>query len=187
VSDVKPIDILQGFAEAFANEDLLGFFEFTLARPGRDPIPGLCKISKPKSGSGQPAYLSLTFVVDTADEDARNRVEDALDRMADRELRDGLPQVTEVVPMPSMSTGTDSYVRQTDILFAPGVDPGQVFVTERLLPAIRSATQCTISEMVWWEEMAQPRAAAAPPQPEPASLASKVRKYLTAHWDEAKK
>lgn len=183
MSDSKPIDIVQEFAELSSKEDFLAFFDFTLARPGRQPVSGLCKISKPKSGGGQPKYLSLTFIVDTPDDDAGNRIDDVLRTMADSELQRTLPQVTEVVLLPSISSDHDTYVRQTDVLLAPSIDPGRFFVAERLVPAICSATQFTITEIVWWDEMDP---AGSPDQAE-ASLTSRLRKYVTAQWGAGKK
>ncbi len=187
MSESKPIDILQELTDLYAKEDLLGFFEFTLARPGNDPLSGLCKISKPKSGGGQPAYLSLTFVVDTPDDDARVRIADAIGKMAEGGLRRALPQVAEVIPLPSLSSAADSYVQQIDVLLAAHIEPARLFVAERLAPAIRNATQFKIAEIVWWDETAEPRAAA-PSSPEAeTTLTSRVRKYLMTHWGGTKK
>ncbi len=187
MSEYKPIDILQELTDLYAKEDLLGFFEFTLARPGNDPLSGLCKISKPKSGTGQPTYLSLTFVVDTPDDDARVRIADAIGKMAEGGFRRALPQVAEIVPLPSLSSGADSYVRQIDVLLAANIEPARSFVTERLAPAIRNVTQFTIGEMVWWDETAEPRATAPGSTEAETTLTSRVRKYLMTRWGGTKK
>ncbi|HVN84038.1 MAG TPA: hypothetical protein VMW17_04245 [Candidatus Binatia bacterium] len=172
----EPIDILKELTDLSAQEDLLAFFEFTHTAAGAPPLSGLCKVSRPQH-PGRSHYLSLTFVVDTPNRDARQWIAAILNRLATDELRHALPQVTEVIPMPSVSSSADNYVQQTDLLLADGLDAGQFFVTERLVPAISRVAQLVPTELVWWGE-AESKAPVSPVADESeSSLAARLRKY----------
>ncbi len=179
----KPIDIMQDFIAQYAKEEMLAFFDFTLPQAGRAPVAGLCKISQPKNGA-RLKYLSLTFMVDTPDEEARVRIERALNRMEEDGLRKSLPAVAEVIPMPSMNTGAENYIRQTDILLQDVIYPDRSFVADLLIPAIRKVTGVDVTDVVWWDGASTPPAVAGAARD--ASLVSSVREYLKS-WGAGKK
>ncbi len=175
------IDILQEFVDLYAREEMLAFFDFTLERAGRDPISGLCRISKPKSGRSKLQYLSLTFVVDTPDDDSRTRIRSALEKLDGEAMKEHVPAVVEVVPVPSLGTSSESYVTQADILL--NAEPDEKFVSTQLVPAVRALTELKAAEVVWWGDRA---AAAAPGKPAATpgsgdSLVANLRRMFGRH------
>ena len=145
------IDIFQEFVEQYTREELLAFFDLILPRPGKEPLLGLGRISQPKQGSSSLRYLSLTFVVDTPDEEARTAVQHMLTRLEEESLRAALPQAAGLVPTPSMHTGPEHYIRQIDILLGATTIPDKYFITERLVPALQKILPVQINEVSWWE------------------------------------
>ncbi len=61
------IDLRQELIDLYASEQMLAFFEFTLAHPGNEALSGLCRIAQPKPHRSTLRYLSLIFLVDTPD------------------------------------------------------------------------------------------------------------------------
>jgi hypothetical protein len=185
MKDREPIDLMQEFANLYAREEMLAFFDFNFALPDVAPVAGLCRISKPKSGRSKMQYLSLTFVVDTPDERSLVGVQQALDKLDSEGLRKAVPQVVEVVPVPSLGSAAENYVSQADILLE--IAPGEFFVSEKLVPAIAGLTQMKVTEFVWWGSGAPaPPAASAPPPAKGSSLVNSLRQYLGKHLGDRK-
>lgn len=181
MSDQKPIDIMQEFVDLYGKEEMLAFFDFSIERPGMQAIAGLCRISRPKSSGAKMQYLSLTFVVDTPDESARDAVAAVLERIDADRLRRAVTGVSEVVSMPSMGGTAQTYVAQADILL--DTVPDKQFIALRLLPAIRSLMQVKPTEVVWWSEpAATPSPHAAVPAESDASLVGSIKAYLSRHF-----
>ncbi len=171
----KPIDIIQEFVELYTHEETLAFFEFQISE-GESAVPGLCRISKPKSADGRSKYVSLTFTFDAPDERTRAVVDAALANLEDERLRELLPTVTAVVPLPPMTRSSETYVRQLDLMLEAHIDPGKLFIAGRLLPAVQHVAQLTPGAVMWWEEAAN--AARAPVEPDATGLADRVKRYL---------
>ncbi len=128
-------------------------------------------------------YLSLTFIADTPDNASTATVEAALDRLEDDAFKDALPSVEEVVPVPTMTQGAENSIRQFDLMLNARLDPGETFVNERLLPALRSFAGLHASAVVWWDAAAQsPAEGAATPDAAP-SILDTLRAYLRRFVD----
>jgi len=155
VTQQKPIDIFREFIDQYAREDMLAFFEFTVNLAGQGLVPGLCRISQPKAGSSRLKYLSLTFVIDTPEEETRPPLQKVLSRIEETKLRTILPQVAGVVPTPTIYTGSEHYIKQIDVLLSDNSIPDQGFILEKLVPALREITQIEISEVSWWDVRAE--------------------------------
>jgi len=183
VSDQKPIDIMQEFVDLYGKEEMLAFFDFSIERPGKEPISGLCRISRPKSSSAKMQYLSLSFLADTPDEDAQSAIAAVLDRIDTDGLRRAVAEVSEVVTLPSVGRAADSYVGEADILL--DVAPDKQFIAVRLLPAIRRLMQVKPTEVVWW---AEPEPSDSPPARSAvgaetgASLVGNIKSYLSKNF-----
>jgi hypothetical protein len=183
VSDQKPIDIMQEFVDLYGKEEMLAFFDFSIERPGKEPISGLCRISRPKSSSAKMQYLSLSFLADTPDEDAQAASAAVLDRIDTDGLRRAVAEVSEVVMMPSIGRASDSYVGQADILLDTA--PDQQFIALRLLPAVRRLMQVKPTEVVWWAEPEpsdSPSARPAVGAESGASLVANIKSYLSKNF-----
>lgn len=183
MTDQKPIDIMQEFVDLYGKEEMLAFFDFSVERPGKQPVSGLCRISRPKSSGAKMQYLSLTFVADTPDDDAEAAIAAVLERIDTDGLRRAVAEVSEVVVMPSMGSPAHSYVAQADILLDTA--PDKQFIAMRLLPAVRRLMQVKPTEVVWW---AEPTASPAPtPRPSVApetgtSIVANIKSYLSKNF-----
>jgi hypothetical protein len=175
MTDRQRKDIVQEFVDLYKREEMLAFFDFTLEREGRDPISGLCRISQPKRGKSKMRYLSLTFLADTPDADARAAVQAVLASLEGSGLKASLPEVFEVVLVPVMSAGGENYVGQIDLLLDRDLDTDRRFLSVRLLPAIRQCTGAKAGEMVWWDS-AESRPT--PPAERTGSLLSRLMQLL---------
>ena len=144
------VDLLREFVDLYSREEMLAFFEFRLEQAGGRDIEGLCRISQPKDGRSNLYYLSLGFVVDTPDEASRACVDDALSRLDGEALRAAVPNVVEVLPVTSMTTGPESFVRQADILFDEDSAADPATTLAALVPALAKITGMRASELVWW-------------------------------------
>jgi hypothetical protein len=177
----QPIDIMQEFIDLYGREDMLAFFDFSVDRPGKEAISGLCRISKPKGGSAKMQYLSLTFVADTPDENARTTIAEVLQRIDTDRVRRAVAEVSEVVFMPSMSSSAQNYVTQADLLL--DAEPDRQFIVQRLLPAIRHIMQVKPTELVWWAD--ELSGAGQRPQVQEqvgTSVVDGLRNYLAKHF-----
>lgn len=175
------IDVMQELVELYQHEELLAFFEFSIERPGAAPVNGLCKISKPKAGDAATRYLSLTFMADAPDDASTATIEAAFAGLDRDAFQHALPSVDAVVPVPTMTRGAELHVRQYDLMLNPRLDPGETFVMERLLPALRSFAGLHAHHVVWWDGKAQRPAEgadAAAAAPEARSVLGSLRSYL---------
>jgi len=150
------IDIVQQFVDLASHEDTLAAFDFSVQSAAGAAVSGLCRVSKPRGRVGGLAYLSLVFVADAADDAARAAVDVALGELESPQVRTALPMVQDVVTLPAMTEGGESYVRQVDLLFQAHVDPGTPFVRDRLLPTLQRHVALTVGEVIWWGEAEAP-------------------------------
>lgn len=144
------VDLLREFVDLYSREEMLAFFEFRLERPGARDIEGLCRISQPKDGRSNLYYLSLGFVVDTPDEAARTIIDEVLSRLDGDALRSAVPNLVEMLPVTAMPTGSESYVRQADILLDDSSANDPAAILKALIPAMAKITGIQPSELVWW-------------------------------------
>ncbi len=179
----QPIDIVREFVDLYGREDMLAFFDFSVERPGKEALSGLCRISKPKSGGAKMQYLSLTFVVDTPDEEARTAVAEVLERIDTDRVKHAVAEVSEVVCMPSIASSVQSYVTQADLLL--DAEPDRPLIVQRLLPAIRRIMGVKPTELVWWADAAAAGTPSSrPPVHETAgsSVVDSLRNYVAKHF-----
>jgi hypothetical protein len=162
----QPIDLMQDLANLYAREEMLAFFDFTVECRNGAPVCGLCRIARPKQASSGAHYISLTFVVDTPDEAARAAAQTAIDRIAPQPLRAVLPEVREVIAVPSINSTPDSYVAQADLLMHS--DPTRPFITGQLVPAVAKLARMTVTDLTWWSS-----SPAAPRKDAPATAKSR--------------
>ena len=145
-----PIDIMQQFVDLYAREQMLCFFDFALARPGKAEIAGLCRISEPKENQSSLRYLSMVFVVDTPDAESRSAVSAVFARLEGDSMKALVAEIAEVLAVPAPTKHEENYVHQIDVLLDPDTDPDERFVSAMLLPAVRTLTGLRTSELVWW-------------------------------------
>lgn len=170
------IDLRQELIDLYAGEQMLAFFEFTLECPGTDALSGLCRIAQPKPHRSTLRYLSLIFLVDTHDSTTRLVVQKALARLEGSALKTVVPGMTDGAIVSSLSSSTENYIAQTDLLLES--EANKAFITTQLIPAIARIAQLRLTHVEWWEEsrsLATPPADAPSP---PSSLLATVRDWL---------
>ena len=170
------IDLRQELIDLYAGEQMLAFFVFTLERPGSEALSGLCRIAQPKPHRSTLHYLSLIFLVDTHDSATRLVVQKALARLEGSALKTAVPGMTDGAIVSSLSSSTENYIAQTDLLLESEVN--KAFITTQLIPAIARIAQLHLTHVEWWEEsrsLAPPPADAPSP---PSSLLATVRDWL---------
>ena len=170
------IDLRQELIDLYAGEQMLAFFEFMLERPGNGALSGLCRIAQPKPHSSTLRYLSLIFLVDTPDSATRLVVQKALARLEGSALKTAVAGMTDGAIISSLSSSTENYIAQTDLLLESAVN--QAFITTQLIPAIARVAQLHLTHVEWWEES---RSLAAPPADvpsAPSSLLATVRDWF---------
>lgn len=170
------IDLRQELIDLYAGEQMLAFFEFTLERPGNESLSGLCRIAQPKPHRSSLRYLSLIFLVDTPDSATRLGVQKALARLEGSVLKTAVPGMTDGAIISSLSSSTENYIAQTDLLLESEVN--KAFITTQLIPAIARIAQLHLTHVEWWEES---RSLAAPPADglsSPSSLLATVRDWF---------
>lgn len=175
------IDLRQELIDLYAGEQMLAFFEFTLERPGNEALSGLCRIAQPKPHRSTLRYLSLIFLVDTPDSATRLVVQKALARLEGSALKTAVPGMTDSTIISSLSSSTESYIAQADLLLESAVN--QAFITTQLIPAIARIAQLHLTHVEWWEES---RSLATPPADTPSQLSSlldTVRDWLRRSLD----
>ena len=155
---------------------MLAFFEFTLERPGDDDLSGLCRIARPKSDRSTLRYLSLIFLVDTPDSTTRPVVQKALARLEGSALKTAVPGMTDNAIISSLSSSTENYVAQTDLLLESEVN--KAFITTQLIPAIARIAQLHLTHVEWWEESRSLTAPPADTPSPPSSLLATVRDWF---------
>ena len=170
------IDLRQELIDLYASEQMLAFFEFTLERPGNEALSGLCRIAQPKPHRSTLRYLSLIFLVDTHDSATRLVVQKALDRLEGNALKTAVPGMTDGAIISSLSSSTENYIAQTDLLLESAAS--KAFITTQLIPAIARIAQFHLTHIEWWEES---RSMASPPADTPSapsSLLATVRDWF---------
>lgn len=144
------VDLVREFVDLYDREELIAFFEFSAEGPGGTSLEGLCRISRPKDGSSHLAYLSVGFVADTPDDASRALMDERLGRIDGDAVRAAVPQVAEVLPMSVMGPGSESYVRQADILFGEETLADPRAVLEQLVPALAAIADLRPGPLTWW-------------------------------------
>ncbi len=174
----EPIDIIQEFVDQYAREEMVAFFDFVVEREAQQPVSGLCRIARPKGGGSEMHYLSLSFVADTPDDEARATARAALGKIDGPALRQAVHEVAEAIPVPSFGVGPESCLAQIDVLFQ--ADPDRQLIAQQLIPAIQRIAQLRAADIVWWDAVPAADAPSASPGPAAAgsSLVGRLRGQL---------
>ncbi|MBI3782002.1 MAG: hypothetical protein HY270_01235 [Deltaproteobacteria bacterium] len=179
----RRIDLMEDFVHVFDHEQMVAFFEIQCPRADAEPLRGLCRVSKPKTQATM-RYLSLSFMIDTADDAARVAADACLGRLEGEAMTAVVSMITSVMSMPVSATTAENYVRQMDVMLDEHVDPGRFFIEQRLVPALRQLAQIQTGEIVWWGELAEDR----PLEPavtasgaDSEGLGARLRRYLGGH------
>src|SRR5262249_11320555 len=139
-------------------------------------VEGLCKVSRPRERRSRSTYVSLFFVVDTADAPTRRHVAGHLGRVDWHACGAAMPGVDCVLAIPHRDAGSDAglFLKELDVYLDGSRAPDTKFLRTVLHPAIVKATGLRSGEITVWEDAA-PATAAAPPGSSTASASLLTR------------
>jgi hypothetical protein len=147
------IDVTKQLQDVLKREEMLAFFDFQFESETGRTISGLCKISRPKEGKARSKYVSLLFIVDTPDGEARG---EALSRMASIQwdsLRGELTGLEDILLLPPTDLGSGDFVlSQMDLYVNAVVDLAKPYVFEQLHPAIVKIAGITSGTPVYFPD-----------------------------------
>ena len=179
---MEPIDIEQELIDLAAQEEVLAFFDFTLALSATGgEVEGLCKVSRPHERRSRSSYVSLLFVVDALDEKTRRAVEAHLSAVDWGGPAKSIPGVAGFLPVPHRDTAAGLLLKEVDV-YLDGTQPATAdYVRTVLQPAVARAAHLRAGEVTAWEENApRPAPRSAAPAPENESLIGRLRRLFGA-------
>lgn len=182
MKQAHPVDIMQECTALFNQEDTLAFFDFQYAPGGGNSVDGLCRIARPKRSLSGQEYVSIVFIMDTPGAAAREHAAAAMKELSSGILEKKLPEISSVVSMPQANCGQETCIKQIDIMLKQPFAVSEIFISERLYPAVRDALSMSAGELCWWEDMkaaapVAPAADAAGKQPA-VSFTGRLREKL---------
>jgi len=68
-------------------------------------------------------------------------------------LKKKLPEISSAVSMPQVYCGQETCIKQIDIMLKQRFAVSEIFISERLYPAVRDALSMSAGELGWWEDM----------------------------------
>jgi hypothetical protein len=158
---MKVVDLDQELSSLFRGEEMMAFFDFLLPLGDGERCEGLCRISRPRAGSGDGSYFSVLFMIDTPAPARRNQL-DALLRDADWEAcAERLPVRAEALPMPASEAGGDAWVMQVDFVLGAGPRITEERLCRDVVGALRSTLGIEAGEITTWQADAPAPAPAA--------------------------
>jgi len=124
--------------------------------------------------------------VDAPTPACRSGILQKLDLLDEAHLREALPELTMLVPVPASASNPGLLLKQLDLILEKGCPPTRHLVQEKLYPAICRQTGLFAEPPVFWETPAQPPSPGTAAQPAglPAegdqdfSLRSKLKKLF---------
>jgi len=159
---VKVVDLDQELSSLFKGEEMLAFFDFALPLGEAGRCEGLCRVSRPRAGSGNAAYFSVLFMIDAPAEGQRDQL-DAILRGADWDAcAERLPVSAEALAMPANESAGDAWVMQVDFVLGGGLRITEERLCRDLVSALRATLGIEAGELTTWATEAAPPPAAAP-------------------------
>ena len=151
---MKNIDLYREFIDVFHKEEMLAFFDFRDETNADGPMSGLCKISRPKPGKADSRYLSLLFIVETADEKAWREAEARFGAIDWDALRDRFPEFESALSIPfTLREFTGNYFQEVDIYLKNNAVVSRSFIVGTLCPSVFSVAGITAGEPVFREDL----------------------------------
>lgn len=148
------IDLYREFIDVFRKEEMLAFFDFQAESRKSGTLSGLCKISRPKPGTGGSRYLSLLFIIETPDETAWKEAEERFGAIAWDGLQDRFPEFESALSIPfTLREFTGNYFQEIDIYLKDFSAVSRSFITGTFCPAVFSVAAITAGEPVFREDL----------------------------------
>lgn len=160
---MKVVDLDQELSSLFKGEEMMAFFDFALPLGEAGRCEGLCRISRPRAGSGNATYFSVLFMIDAPADGQRDQL-DALLRDADWDAcAERLPIAAEALAMPANEAGGDAWVMQVDFVLSGALRITEERLCRDLVSALRTTLDLEAGEITTWgaEAAATPTAAPA--------------------------
>lgn len=177
----KIIDLDKEFSDLFRHEQLLGYFDFQCLLPGRNPLPGICKMSRLREGESESRYFSLLFILDTPGKRDWEDADKKISAIEWEPLQGSLTGSTKVVSIPYASFSRNYYLKEIYIYISPNADYQRPYANRVLFPALRNLTGFELSPPVFMEDVPprKPAAAPAPATESPAPLLERIKRLFT--------
>jgi hypothetical protein len=180
----REFDPKKSYLTIKAHEKMLAFVGFNIRLgEGDSPKEGVIKISsfhRPYGGG----YLTLTFIIDTADDEAlKDRLAAVFKKFTDQSIRSKLGEYFERITKVSLDSLADIrewYIEEVNIYFRFWEERETVVVGEKIIPALESVLPCSFDTLQWWPENKTPRTLTHKEIQAPGSL-----KTLFKNWFES--
>jgi len=144
------IDLYDELLSLIEKEEMFAFFDFSLSLPEGRTVSGLCEISKPKSADSKTHYIALMFLIDAVEEILCHVVDEHINKIDWDDLRDSVPKITSILPMPYLSEHSGIYAREVDIyLFDDNLT--RPFI-ERFQPLLAEVMGFKAETPVFWDD-----------------------------------
>jgi hypothetical protein len=147
------IDLDQELLSAFNKEEMLAFFDFKMTIGVDTVVSGLCKISEPKAHRDRPTYFCLFFVIDVPDNDSRGLIDTRVDKIKWEHVRRYLPDVTDVLSMPSANYTRGTCFKEVEIYVTGDERSLKSYIAEKLFPAIVDVAGLDAGSLVFWADL----------------------------------
>ena len=158
------IDLDEEFLNLFKKEEMFAFFDFSLGLPEDRTIPGLCKISRPKSAGANSYYISMLLMIDVDDDTMCRLVDEYMNKINWKDLNVSMPEIVSVLPMPRLSTRAGIYFREVYIYLTADKLTKSFFA--QFHPLFAGVTGFRAATPIFWDDMpqdAKPVGMSAPP------------------------
>jgi hypothetical protein len=178
----KIIDLDKELSDLFRHEQLLGFFEFECRPAWREPLSGICKVSRLREGEAESRYFSLLFILDTPGEGDWAAADTILSPIEWERLRESLSGVTKVVAIPYSTFNKQYYLKELYFYVGPHADYQRPYVARVLFPALRALTGFELSAPVFMEDVPSKKPAGETSNSSPAlaesSIIDRIKAFL---------
>jgi hypothetical protein len=182
MGDGDRIDVTKQLQDVLKREEMLAFFDFRFDSETGKTISGLCKISRPRAGKARSKYVSLSFIMDTPNGEARGEARSKIERVRWENLKGQLVGLEDLLVLPSTDLGSgDFVVSELDLYVDGGVELERKYVFDELHPAIVKTVGITSGTPVYFLDAlpdAEPLPGESAVQTRGNSLVQKLKRML---------
>ncbi|MFI3291477.1 MAG: hypothetical protein R3Y46_06300 [Opitutales bacterium] len=163
----------QNLLEMLQEEKFLAFFDFCQdSDSAKSQLDGICKVAKPTNTTL--AYISLTFIFDTEDDEQRILAKKAIAKLTTEAFKSALPEIYATTSVAGSMKQTEHYIHHIDLLFNKDLPENLQEPINKVVYAIRHNAELITETPQWWDEEAAPVHTEA----EKASWADRIKAYL---------
>lgn len=169
------IDPVRELRELFAHERMIAFFDVTLPLPGSPT--GIARVNRPVDPSGSGHYLAVLLLVDTPDEERRERVVAFLAAVPWSTWADRVHALDVVLAMPDAESPPGLVQKEIDVYLRADTSIANDEVVEALHRTLPALSGIAAGPITRWEDVS-PGPAAAPADPGASGIVSRIAGLL---------